>query len=120
MKGFNQKNKNFDKSVNELNKIAIDSIVPFLVKTIEKSRSNNLGTVDRNVKSPEEKIKEETVDYSRLGSNDVSGLDNNNEPDMFNLSSKMINHGSLLSDSSAYDNRITNDQEFFTKNFRKC
>ena len=39
---------------------------------------------------------------------------------MFNLSSKMINHGSLLSDSSAYDNRITNDQEFFTKNLESA
>ena len=112
-----KKNKNFDKSVTELNKIA-DSIVPFLVKTIEKTRTDNLGSVDRKFESPEEKIEAPTVDYSRLGNNDVSGLDNSSEPSMFNLSSKMMNHGSLLGDSSVYDDQLSDDNDFFQKNLK--
>lgn len=113
-----KKNKNFDKSVTELNKIAIDSIVPFLVKTIEKTRTDNIGTVDRKFESPEQKIEAQTVDYSRLGNNNVSGLDNSSEPSMFNLSSKMMNHGSLLGDSSVYDDRLSDDNNFFEKNLQ--
>lgn len=116
----NKKNKNFDKSVTELNKIAIDTIVPFLVKNIEGQRIDNLAR-SKPIKEIQEDntiLTENTIDYNGLGDNSIEELQNAGQPSVFSMSHQMFNQGGNLQDSSVYDERIESDKGFFEKTLK--
>ena len=101
----------------ELNKIAIDTIVPFLVKNIEGQRIDNLARTKPIKEIQEDKtiLTENTIDYNGLGDNSVDGLQNAGQPSVFSMSNQMFGQNLNLQDSSFYDERIESDKGFFEK-----
>ena len=117
-----KKNKNFDKNLNQLNKIAIDTIVPFLIKTIEKNRLSSLGTerqvvnveVNKEEKISAKEVTEENFDYGGLGDNSVDDLDyRGKQSSVFDTNMQLLEQSNLVQDSSYYNDRIQNDSQFF-------